>query len=192
MGVADVNAVDAYRRDLRDGTAPRRRGGAADGESARGDDRGEGRNEKRWAANHHPFTSPTPDSEPLLDTDPGAAIAQAYDLVVNGTELGSGSIRIHRPALQAKIFDILRISAEEQRSRFGFLLDALSMGAPPHGGFAPGMDRTIMLLAGEPNLRDVIAFPKNQAGVDPMTGAPSDVTQEQLDELGIRVVAEPN
>jgi aspartyl-tRNA synthetase len=145
--------------------------------------------EQAWTANHHPFTAPTPESEPLLGSEPGAAVAQAYDLVVNGTELGSGSIRIHRPELQAQIFDILRISPEEQRSRFGFLLDALGMGAPPHGGFAPGMDRTTMLLAGEPNLRDVIAFPKNQAGVDPMTGAPSDVTLEQLDELGIRVVS---
>jgi aspartyl-tRNA synthetase len=124
----------------------------------------------------------------VLESDPGAAVAQAYDLVVNGVELGSGSIRIHRPHLQSRIFDILRISPDEQRSRFGFLLDALGMGAPPHGGFAPGMDRTAMLLAGEPNLRDVVAFPKNQAGVDPMSGAPSDVGQEQLDELGIRVV----
>ncbi len=143
--------------------------------------------EQAWKANHHPFTSPTPESEPLLDTDPGAAVAQAYDLVVNGVELGSGSIRIHRPELQAKVFDVLRISPEEQRSRFGFLLDALGMGAPPHGGFAPGMDRTIMLLAGEPNLRDVIAFPKNQAGVDPMSGAPSEVEEEQLRELGIQL-----
>ena len=143
--------------------------------------------EEAWQANHHPFTAPTPESEALLDTDPGAAVAQAYDLVVNGVELGSGSIRIHKPELQAKVFDVLRISPEEQRSRFGFLLDALAMGAPPHGGFAPGMDRTIMLLAGEPNLRDVIAFPKNQAGVDPMTGAPSDVEEEQLRELGIQL-----
>ncbi len=147
--------------------------------------------EGTWKANHHPFTAPTPESEALLDDDPGAAIAQAYDLVVNGVELGSGSIRIHRPALQAKVFDVLRIAAEEQRSRFGFLLDALAMGAPPHGGFAPGMDRTIMLLAGEPNLRDVIAFPKNQAGVDPMSGAPSEVPREQLEELGITVRVEP-
>jgi aspartyl-tRNA synthetase len=144
--------------------------------------------EQAWTANHHPFTSPTPESEPLLDTEPGRAIAQAYDLVVNGTELGSGSIRIHRPELQAKIFDILRITPEEQRARFGFLLDALAMGAPPHGGFAPGMDRTAMLLAGEPNLRDVIAFPKNQAGVDPMSGAPSEVSEEQLRELAIKIV----
>ena len=148
--------------------------------------------EQGWKANHHPFTSPTPDSERLLDSDPGATIAQAYDLVVNGVELGSGSIRIHRPDLQAKVFDVLRISREEQRSRFGFLLDALSMGAPPHGGFAPGMDRTAMLLAAEPNLRDVIAFPKNQAGVDPMSGAPSEVEEEQLRELGIQLRRKPD
>jgi aspartyl-tRNA synthetase len=143
--------------------------------------------EQAWQANHHPFTSPTPESEALLASDPGRTVAQAYDLVVNGVELGSGSIRIHRPELQAKVFDILRISPAEQRSRFGFLLDALAMGAPPHGGFAPGMDRTIMLLAGEPNLRDVIAFPKNQAGVDPMSGAPSEIEEEQLRELGIEL-----
>jgi aspartyl-tRNA synthetase len=148
--------------------------------------------EQAWKANHHPFTSPTPESAALLDSDPGAATAQAYDLVVNGVELGSGSIRIHRPELQAKVFDVLRISPEAQRNRFGFLLDALGMGAPPHGGFAPGMDRTIMLLAGEPNLRDVIAFPKNQAGVDPMSGAPSEVEEEQLRELGIQLREQPN
>ena len=147
---------------------------------------------QEWTPNHHPFTSPTPETETILESDPGAAVAQAYDLVVNGTELGSGSIRIHRRELQTRIFDLLKISSEEQLARFGFLLDALSMGAPPHGGFAPGMDRTIMLLAGEPNLRDVIAFPKNQAGVDPMSGAPSDVTQEQLLELGIQILEPPN
>jgi aspartyl-tRNA synthetase len=144
--------------------------------------------EQVWKANHHPFTAPTPESEELLLSDPGAAVAQAYDFVLNGVELGSGSIRIHRPELQQRVFDVLGISPEEQRIRFGFLLDALGMGAPPHGGIAPGIDRTVMVLVGEPNLRDTVAFPKNQAGVDPMSGAPSLVPQEQLDELGIRVV----
>lgn len=143
--------------------------------------------DERWAARHHPFTAPTPESEPLLASDPGRALAQAYDLVCNGVEIGGGSIRIHRPELQARMFDVLRISPEEQRERFGFLLDALTMGAPPHGGIAFGIDRMTMLVAGERNLRDVIAFPKNQAGLDPMTGAPSSVTKEQLKELGIRL-----
>jgi aspartyl-tRNA synthetase len=144
--------------------------------------------EQAWKANHHPFTAPTLETEELLSSDPGAAVAQAYDFVLNGTELGSGSIRIHRPELQQAVFGALGISPQEQRSRFGFLLDALAMGAPPHGGIAPGIDRTVMVLAGEPNLRDTVAFPKNQAGFDPMSGAPSEVPQEQLDELGIRVL----
>ncbi len=143
--------------------------------------------EQRWAARHHPFTSPVPQSESLLESDPGGAIAQAYDLVCNGVEIGGGSIRIHSTELQRRMFDVLRISPQEQRSRFGFLLDALAMGAPPHGGIAFGIDRMTMLVAGERNLRDVIAFPKNQAGVDPMTGAPSDVEPAQLAELGIRL-----
>jgi aspartyl-tRNA synthetase len=147
--------------------------------------------EQAWKANHHPFTAPTPESEAHLASDPGAAVAQAYDIVLNGTELGSGSIRIHTPELQQQVFDVLKISRDEQRARFGFLLDALAMGAPPHGGIAPGIDRTVMLLAGEPNLRDTVAFPKTQAGLDPMSGAPSEVPQEQLDELGIRL-AVPN
>ena len=147
--------------------------------------------EERWVARHHPFTSPTAESEPLLESDPGAALAQAYDLVCNGVEIGGGSIRIHRPELQKRMFDTLRISPEEQRDRFGFLLDALAMGAPPHGGIAFGIDRMTMLLAGEGNLRDVIPFPKNQAGLDPMTGAPSTVEPRQLDELGIRLKPAP-
>ncbi|MGZ4309944.1 MAG: aspartate--tRNA ligase, partial [Gaiellaceae bacterium] len=148
--------------------------------------------EQRWGAVHHPFTRPTPESEALLDADPGAALAVAYDLVGNGEELGGGSLRIHEPELQAKVFDILQISPEQQRERFGFLLEALGMGAPPHGGIAFGIDRMLMVLAQEPNLRDTIAFPKNQAGVDPMSGAPSPVEQEQLDELGIQVVLKPD
>ena len=147
--------------------------------------------ESRWNAKHHPFTRPTDEWRDRVGTDPGHALAYAYDLVVNGNELGGGSFRIHEPDLQAEVFDTLSLSADEQRAKFGFLLDALAMGAPPHGGIALGIDRTVMVLAGEPNLRDVIAFPKNQAGLDPMSGAPSEVTQAQLDELGIRLVEEP-
>jgi len=142
--------------------------------------------ENGWAAEHHPFTRPAPGSEPMLDKDPGRALAVAYDLIGNGEELGGGSLRIHESELQAKVFDILRISPEEQKVRFGFLLDALNMGAPPHGGIAFGIDRMLMVLAREPNLRDTVAFPKNQAGFDPMSGAPSEVTTDQLDELGIQ------
>jgi aspartyl-tRNA synthetase len=148
--------------------------------------------DQRWSAQHHPFTRPTKESEALLDTDPGAALAVAYDLVGNGEELGGGSLRIHESALQAKVFDVLQISPEQQRERFGFLLQALQMGAPPHGGIAFGIDRMLMVLAQEPNLRDTIAFPKNQAGVDPMSGAPTRLEEEQLAELGIKVVAEEN
>jgi aspartyl-tRNA synthetase len=147
--------------------------------------------EGRWGAVHHPFTRPSPESEALLEADPGAALAVAYDLVGNGEELGGGSVRMHEPELQARVFDVLQLTPEEQRDRFGFLLDALGMGAPPHGGIAFGIDRMLMVLTGEPNLRDTQAFPKNQAGFDPMSGAPSEVPQVQLDELGIRV-AVPN
>jgi aspartyl-tRNA synthetase len=146
---------------------------------------------QRWSAVHHPFTRPTPEWEDRFAEEPGTALAHAYDVIVNGNELGGGSFRIHEPELQAKVFELLDISPEEQRVKFGFLLDALAMGAPPMGGIAFGIDRMTMVLAGEPNLRDVIAFPKNQAGVDPMSGAPSEVTEEQLRELGIRLAVEP-
>jgi len=147
--------------------------------------------EARWNAVHHPFTRPTDEWRDRFGDEPGVALAEAYDLIVNGNELGGGSFRIHEPDLQARVFDTLSLSAEEQRAKFGFLLDALAMGAPPHGGIALGIDRMAMVLAGEPNLRDVIAFPKNQAGLDPMSGAPSDVTDGQLAELGIRLAEPP-
>jgi aspartyl-tRNA synthetase len=144
--------------------------------------------EGRWTAVHHPFTRPTDEGAALLGADPGAARAVAYDLIVNGIEIAGGSFRIHEPELQRRIFDLLQISAEEQRAKFGFLLDALSMGAPPHGGIASGIDRLAMALLDEPFIRDTVAFPKNQAGVDPMTGAPTPVAQEVLAELGIQVL----
>jgi aspartyl-tRNA synthetase len=147
--------------------------------------------EQRWGAVHHPFTRPTPEWEATFDEEPGRARALAYDLIANGNELGGGSFRIHEPDLQARAFALLGISPEEQRAKFGFLLDALGMGAPPHGGIAFGIDRMLMVLAGEPNLRDTIAFPKNQAGSDPMTGAPSDADPRHLKELGIRLAATP-
>jgi aspartyl-tRNA synthetase len=145
--------------------------------------------EKRWTAVHHMFTRPARDWRERFDEDPRHALAHAYDIIVNGNELGGGSFRIHEADIQARVFDLVALTEEQQRSQFGFLLDALAMGAPPHGGIALGIDRMTMVLAGEPNLRDVIAFPKNQAGLDPMSGAPSEITQAQLDELGLTVVA---
>jgi aspartyl-tRNA synthetase len=137
---------------------------------------------------HHPFTQPHPDDVHMLETDPMSVRSQAYDLVLNGWELGSGSIRIHQHELQARIFDLLGISVEEQQRKFGFFLNPFRYGAPPHGGFAFGIDRLVAILAGEENIREVIAFPKTQSGMDPMTNAPTPVVQKQLDELGIRVL----
>ena len=144
----------------------------------------------RWSAVHHPFTRPADGWTERFRDDPAHALAHAYDLICNGNELGGGSFRIHEPELQAKVFDLLALGPDEQRAKFGFLLDALAMGAPPHGGIALGIDRMTMVLAGEENLRDVIAFPKNQAGVDPMSGAPSEVSAAQLDELGLTIVVQ--
>jgi aspartyl-tRNA synthetase len=146
---------------------------------------------RTWHAAHHPFTRPTDDTVEFLKTDPARARAVAYDLVGNGLELAGGSFRIHEPELQQQVFENLGIGPEEQREKFGFLLDALSMGAPPHGGIASGIDRLLMALLGEERIRDTQAFPKNQVGYDYMTGAPIELTQEQLEELGIRVTTPP-
>jgi aspartyl-tRNA synthetase len=142
----------------------------------------------RPMAAHHPFTMPHPDDLDLLGSDPLAVRSQAYDLVLNGWELGSGSIRIHREDIQRRVFEALGITTEEAEARFGFLLGAFRYGAPPHGGFAVGVDRLVAILAGEENIREVIAFPKTQSGTDPMTGAPKEIAPRQLRELGLRVV----
>jgi aspartyl-tRNA synthetase len=145
-----------------------------------------------WTFSHHPFTGVAPDHEELVESDPSSALSQAYDLVWNGWELGSGSIRIHRQDVQRRVFRALGIGEDEARERFGFLLEALQMGAPPHGGFALGLDRFIALLAGEPNIREVTAFPKVSSGSDPLTGAPARVPADQLAELGLRLIEEPS
>src|SRR6185369_7523350 len=138
-------------------------------------------------ARHHPFTSPKDGHEELIESAPGKAYAKAYDLVLNGWEIAGGSVRIHRQEVQQKVFEALKISAEQQRAKFGFLLDALQYGAPPHGGIAFGLDRMVALMAGTEAIRDVIAFPKTQRGQDLLTGAPSQVTEKQLRDLHLRL-----
>jgi aspartyl-tRNA synthetase len=142
---------------------------------------------KQWAARHHPFTSPKDGHEEYIETNPGKAYAKAYDMVLNGWEIGGGSVRIHRPEVQEKVFRALQISLEDQRAKFGFLLDSLQWGAPPHGGIAFGLDRIVTLMCGAESIRDVIAFPKTQRGQDMVTGAPSRVADKQLRELHVRL-----
>jgi aspartyl-tRNA synthetase len=146
---------------------------------------------KRWVAMHHPFTSPAIDDPAALRANPEGALAKAYDMVLNGSEIGGGSVRIHRQEMQSTVFDLLGINAEEAQKKFGFLLDALKFGAPPHGGIAFGLDRLAMLMAGADSIREVIAFPKTQTAADPMTDAPTEVSEAQLRELHIRVRTPP-
>jgi aspartyl-tRNA synthetase len=143
--------------------------------------------EKRWNSMHHPFTSPLDADMGKLDSDPGSIRAKAYDLVLNGSEIGGGSIRIHDSGMQSRIFSLLNISEEEAKARFGFFLEALEYGTPPHGGIALGLDRIAAILANESSIREVIAFPKTAAAVDLMSDAPSPVDPKQLRELHIQI-----
>jgi len=143
--------------------------------------------EKRLQALHHPFTSPHEDDNHLLESDPLKVRSRAYDLVLNGTEIGGGSIRIHQETIQEKIFEILKIEKEEAQKKFGFLLRALTYGAPPHGGIALGLDRLTAMLLGLDSIRDVIAFPKTQKGTCPLTDAPTEVDKQQLKELNLSI-----
>ncbi len=138
-----------------------------------------------WTAVHHAFTSPKPESLDTFDTDPGSALAYAYDIVCNGNEIGGGSIRIHRADIQQRVFAVMGLTEADAREKFGFLLDAFSFGAPPHGGIAFGWDRIVMLLAGTSSLREVIAFPKSGGGFDPLTQAPAPITAQQRKEAGV-------
>jgi len=147
--------------------------------------------EERFVAMHHPFTCPMDEDISYMETDPGRVRAKAYDIILNGTELGGGSIRIHDQDLQKKMFSLLGFTEEAAQEQFGFLLDAFSFGVPPHGGLAFGLDRMVMLMAGCRSIREVIAFPKVQNSSDLMTEAPAPVAGKQLDELGIQINEEP-
>ncbi len=148
--------------------------------------------ENRWKASHNPFSAPAPEWQDSFDSEPEAARSRQYDLVLNGNEVGGGSRRNHQMEMQQRVFNLLGISEEEAELKFSFLLRALSMGAPPHGGIAFGLDRLAMLLAGADSLRDVTAFPKGQGGVDFLTGAPTEATPAELKQYGITVVSKPD